>query len=436
MPILEWRQICDGTVHCTDGQDEFNCHLLELNQCEYDEFQCRNGMCVPKEFLFDAVFDCMDLSDEQELPETYARFDLCRIETKLECDERVCRKDQFSCGNGLCIPWLTLILGEYGCENYRDVAHRCETIDSLASNPKVYVGICQQTTMELETLTNTSDCITSLRHMLMAQSQKSSNVTRQLALNNMINTCAELIQYPSTTSILSPVLGMFYNRTRFEMFYASKQNFHQQMLRKPHVYCLSGSMVCNNMLMKLSNEYCMNDDEFKNLTRFSFLPISHLFCQMAIEQAPMMNHTFVHSNELVIRDHARSYRCRKTNDSISLRRLNDGYVDCLYGDDERNNQYNQIQPYRYRCETVLSPHQYISYQQVGNGIKNCLDGSDEISMTVRWSLMRCDTDETYSCWVFQANGIDEDRISTVQLPYHRHCDTIWDTMNGQDEKNC
>ncbi|CAF4178445.1 unnamed protein product, partial [Adineta steineri] len=401
MPILEWRQICDGIVHCTDGQDEFNCHLLELNQCEYDEFQCRNGMCVPKEFLFDAVFDCMDLSDEQELPEPYARFDLCRTDTRLDCDERVCRKDQFSCGNGLCIPWSTLILGYNECENYRDVAYRCETIDSLASNSKKNIGICQQTTMELETLTNTSDCITSLRHMLMAELQKSSNVTRQLALNNMINTCAELIPYPSTTSILSPVLVMFYNRTRFEIFYASKQNFHQQMLRKPHVYCLSGSMVCNNMLMKLSN-----------------------------------NRTFVHSNELVTRDRVRSYLCRNTTDSISLRRLNDGYEDCLYGDDERNNQYNQIQPYRYRCETVLSPRQYISYQQLGNGIKNCLDGSDEISMRVRWSLMKCDTDETYSCWVFQANGIDEDRISTVQLPYHRHCDTIWDTMNGQDEKNC
>jgi hypothetical protein len=73
---LEWRQICDGIVNCLDASDEFNCHLLELNKCEIDEFQCRNGMCIPIELLFDVTLDCIDLSDE-----------------------RLCRKDQFSCGN-------------------------------------------------------------------------------------------------------------------------------------------------------------------------------------------------------------------------------------------------------------------------------------------------------------------------------------------------
>ncbi|CAF3060391.1 unnamed protein product, partial [Rotaria sp. Silwood2] len=90
------------------------------------------------------------------------------------------------------------------------------------------------------------------------------------------------------------------------------------------------------------------------------------------------------------------------------------------------------EPYRYRCETVSSPNQYISYQQLGNGINNCADGSDKISKNFHWSSMKCDVDENYPCWVFQANGIYEDRISSVKLSYHRHCNTIWDTMDGQD----
>ncbi|CAF2106989.1 unnamed protein product [Rotaria magnacalcarata] len=431
---LEWRQICDGIIDCDDGNDELKCHLLELNRCEEDEFQCQNGMCIPKEFLFDIALDCMDSSDEQELIDNYDLFDSCIAETKYECDERLCAKDQFSCGNGQCIHWSSLILGGYACTNFRDIAYRCETDDYLVLNPKIYVGICRQTTMNLEILTNTTDCLSSLRHLLTADRNKSATKIRIMSLNNIIGRCDELIQYPYKV-IFSPVLSMYYNRSQLALFYASGRNFDQQIPRKPHLYCLHGSMVCNDISINLIKKYCMTQDEFEKLAKFSFLPISQLFCQIAIEQLLIKNDTLLLS-KLLNKENVLYYICQNTSVHIPLRRVNDGYIDCLYGDDERNGHHRMIEPYRYRCETVSSPNQYVTYRQLGNGVKNCADGSDEISKTVRWSSMKCDYHENYPCWIFQANGIDEDRISNVQLSYHRHCDTIWDTMDGQDEKNC
>ncbi|CAF3004633.1 unnamed protein product [Rotaria sp. Silwood2] len=50
---LEWRQVCDGIQNCMYGLDEENCHKLEYNECEDDEYRCGNGMCIPGEYFVD-----------------------------------------------------------------------------------------------------------------------------------------------------------------------------------------------------------------------------------------------------------------------------------------------------------------------------------------------------------------------------------------------
>ena len=426
-PVVEWRQICDGIVDCDDASDEHDCHLLEWHRCEEGEFQCRNGMCIPNEFLFDIAFDCMDSSDEQEIAEVYRQVSDCSVETSYECDERLCRRDQFSCGNGLCVPWSSLISHENGCANFRHLSYRCDTVDWFVPNAKKFVGICQQTAAELKALTDGSSCVSSLSHLLNADRSEQPQKVRETAMKNILLRCPELIRYPERTA-LSPVLHTFYNKSWMASFYVNGKNFAIQMPRKPHLYCLTGSMVCHGVRMTLANDHCLARAEFDRLALFPFNPISHLFCQMAANQTSF--HAYVSLNS------SSDYTCRDTRQRLPLRRINDGYVDCLYGDDERNNIHTSIGPFRYRCLTVSSPDQYVSYQQLGNGVDNCLDGSDEIARAVRWSSFKCNLVHNYACWVFQANGIDEDRISTVQLAYHQYCNTIWDTMNGQDESNC
>jgi hypothetical protein len=118
------------------------------------------------------------------------------------------------------------------------------------------------------------------------------------------------------------------------------------------------------------------------------------------------------------------YVCRYTAVRLSLRRINHGYIACLYGDDERNDDYPMIHPFRYRCQTVSNPSQYVSYSQLGNGVTDCIDGNDEISRKMRWTLLRCTQAEYYTCWVWKGDEIHTDRIGDVRLPFRRYCDTL------------
>ncbi|CAF1477216.1 unnamed protein product [Didymodactylos carnosus] len=43
---LDWREICDGKIDCSNGIDEEYCYQLELNSCDdndNDVYRCRNS---------------------------------------------------------------------------------------------------------------------------------------------------------------------------------------------------------------------------------------------------------------------------------------------------------------------------------------------------------------------------------------------------------
>jgi hypothetical protein len=63
---IGWENICDGIIQCIDAVDEEHCWQLEINQCTDNEYQCRNGQCIPMIFYNDnrKAPDCLDGSDE------------------------------------------------------------------------------------------------------------------------------------------------------------------------------------------------------------------------------------------------------------------------------------------------------------------------------------------------------------------------------------
>jgi hypothetical protein len=126
------------------------------------------------------------------------------------------------------------------------------------------------------------------------------------------------------------------------------------------------------------------------------------------------------------------YRCRNSSDQISLRRLNDGFIDCWLGDDETNVDYLPItKPYRYRCFSN-DRSQYISVQLLGNTVRDCQDGSDELSSNLHWEFFQCESPTDYACWVFH----HIEHLDEVELTFHHFCNSVWDIMDGRDEQNC
>ena len=122
--------------------------------------------------------------------------------------------------------------------------------------------------------------------------------------------------------------------------------------------------------------------------------------------------------------------CKNSNQIISLRRVKDGYYDCLFRDDEINDLQPITALYRYRC-LLPYPTQYVGYQHLGNQINECADGSDEVSSELDWTFFRCEYEDDYGCWMLRNN-----RANDVQVLFHHHCDSIWNTMDGKDERNC
>ena len=224
-------------------------------------------------------------------------------------------------------------------------------------------------------------------------------------MQNIVKNCSEWIEYPEK-AVLSPILATFYNRTEVELISRRGMSSIRSLSRKPHRYCLRGKLTCQGQLMSINKDHCMTNDEFEDLfVRYPFFPLSDLFCEL-VSKSNSSIVRWAFAEDLRFTDEMKNcsfsrrttdrrlYRCENTTEFISLHRVNDGYRDCLYSDDERNSRETRIGPYRYRCQTVSSPFQYVSYQQLGNGIDDCLDRSDEEIYS--WNRTRCPRG-TFAC---------------------------------------
>ncbi|CAF1066721.1 unnamed protein product [Rotaria sp. Silwood1] len=123
---LDWRDICDGVQQCMFGYDEENCDTLEFNECEDDEYRCMNGICIPEEYFLDGTYDCLDLTDEKEqFNDTKCIFH----PVSYECDDRICLRSYWSCGDGQCVQHERDIFPYVECKSFREYYHMCELFD-------------------------------------------------------------------------------------------------------------------------------------------------------------------------------------------------------------------------------------------------------------------------------------------------------------------
>jgi hypothetical protein len=98
---LDWREICDGKVDCwPEPIDEQQCYELERNECSEGEYRCRNGQCIPEEYVLDNPFDpdCLDTTDEN--------LSNARLTYPAKCSEG---DPSIRCSDASCWHWNTVL---------------------------------------------------------------------------------------------------------------------------------------------------------------------------------------------------------------------------------------------------------------------------------------------------------------------------------------
>jgi hypothetical protein len=215
---LDWRDICDGIQHCMYGYDEGNCDFIEFNECSYDEYRCINGMCIPDQYFLDGEYDCADLTDEKGL---FLGEQCTFQEASFECDDRMCFRSEWSCGDGQCIWYrLHFQIDQYipECNSLHDQYHMCETHKDRTQwtlpNGKCYQSPDYEEIVEYNR-TDLEECLYFVKCALSQGGEKNCPCKSDVScINELKNPCSSsMIQYPNG-AIIAPYAFNSYNAVR------------------------------------------------------------------------------------------------------------------------------------------------------------------------------------------------------------------------------
>ena len=435
---LDWRDICDGVQQCMFGLDEENCDKLEFNECEEDEYRCMNGMCIPDEYFLDGEYDCMDMSDEK-VPFSDVRCPFQMV--SMECDDRVCPPNLWSCGDGQCIIERSIAANMYtdyiSCSNRRDQFFWCERAedDALWTEPN---GRCIRSVPNVPMSINSS-----CAHLLLCASAELNALhcpcEKDISLCTLIylNHCSTygLIPYPSG-GLFAPYAFHYFDVTN----YSSSVSL---------VSILDGTIKCRGYLTSFT--LTVSNDFFW----MSLLDIESFLCSQASSRSKIADGGYnphCHSGSRTFSN--RSYHwidvCEKSNECISAYRINDGFGNCENRIDELQDNTllskscSNVRHHRFRCS--LSEATCLSANTLADLARQCRNTANTLSKSIQIAISRaqCNSQSTVSCsllrglieasqnhTLYNYTGLQKSQLKNI--PFRRYCDTFQDTLSNGDE---
>ncbi|CAF3051659.1 unnamed protein product [Rotaria sp. Silwood2] len=416
---LDWSEICDGQVHCLDGgYDEEQCWQIEINECNDNEYRCRNGQCIPKEFFRDdnQIPDCLDGSDIISML-TYGVIDCNTAKPSFVCEELICTLKNFltcSCTfERVPLLWKAI----YSIKD-ESISEECwASIGCLFRVPGFETSFCQK-------ICDLMPCAEVIN-----------------------NTCPDMFYLPN--------VPIFFG----DVYAAARKN---ELLKHPYAPCAPLYICYNNSRY---DGYFINKSKifFNNRTCFSDAwdlqckpwPWPLLWSPLNLEYLlPLYNglkkSSIIINYNAEVCNRPNKYQCANSSKCISIGRLMDAVHDCPESDDEDISKINHIglkNPFKnyFKCELA---NKYIEQFRFQDRHCDCLvqdyhfcEDEDLHIYFVRKNISFqtiCDrfteltpininnkneTDET-ECEQWHCNNI------------YTRCDGLWNCPRGEDEIGC
>ena len=418
---LDWREICDDQINCLDdGIDEEYCWELEVNQCEDNEYRCRNGQCIPKSFYNEnhIYADCIDLSD---LIFTYA--------------------------SGF-IPCYRFDGPSVMCENllYQDPI----LANGFKSKPLDMLLLFMY--MEKDSLIH-EDCWSALECLFGLTNSK--NLSCETFCQDII--CVNIIQNRCPSMLYFPNFPVLFTNIYFAYRKIDFQNWTNLSMLSFYI-CYNTTqyddVFMNMPKIEFNNVPCIHAKQILDEWIFSYFPVNELHSSSIYKlYGQLKSYHLPFNYNSTICNRSNMYSCIRSSKCISIDRLIDTINDCPHQDDENitlintTNIIKHLDKTRFKCRTS---NKYIHQRLVKDDMCDCgydyiddvwCEDEDGYITYLKRNIIfqhicdgfidlfplnttgRIETDET-ECQQWECNNI------------YTRCNKIWNCPNGADEAGC
>ncbi|CAM2722571.1 unnamed protein product [Rotaria socialis] len=413
--------VVTGTQQCMDGLDEDNCEELEYNECQENEYRCKDGSCIAEQYWLDGEFDCSDMSDEQSTSEHNMDSERCPLSSsRFNCDEITAGLEYFACGDGQFVRTHPIRSGF--CYNYRQKLFFCE-YQWHSADPSLWTlanGHCVDKVVMEKTLTEMNEsekCVFFLKCKLMHITSADCGH----AIHDFPTLCKDKkINYP-TGPFFKP-----YGQTIYQINTPQSSN-------EPTYLHFDGTIKC------IGYQALWKRD--KTLVRWrdfiKYYPFDTFFCRFA-QQINMYGPQF---DKNCWNSTKQSFLCQESHKCISKYRVLDNIHECFNSEDEKDPQGCQAKG-KHQLSCLFEIPICLSTFQIGEMFPNCDDGNDIYIIQLSRLLedFKCKISNSIECRLLKDHIQSPSVVLTAYrgatITFRQFCDTLWDLPKGFDESMC